>query len=208
MRVKALLVVSALASVLSRPASAEVFHDAEVKPPGAFEVGFEGQFEFDPGTEGRVFGHAGVGIYERMEIHAKAGLLNRETNYFGGELRYGAIENGDGYPALMAYAGGHWIDVRKRAYKDFGGLDGGLTLSETIYDQSFYVGYDVDADFVPEFKRILFHQHILGGVKIPISDHLSFFVEGGYGVPTNSSLDLPAYLKTRSYISGGAALYF
>ena len=96
-------------------ARGEVFHDAEVHAPGTFEVSIEGQDEFvegnsNPGSDHHVIGHAGVVIFDRTEVHAKAAILNRDFNYFGGEIRYGALPNGDGYPALMVYAGAHWID--------------------------------------------------------------------------------------------------
>ncbi|HVO29203.1 MAG TPA: hypothetical protein VMV18_00630 [bacterium] len=197
--VAVLLVV--LAAVLPRPARAEVFHDAEVPPPGTVTLGAEGQFEFDPGTTQRVWAHASVSLFNGGELAAKVGFLNRDYNYFGGEFRYGLLPNGDGYPALMAYAGGHWIDRLRDNLKDFGGVDGGVTVSETIWEQSFYVGYDMDGDFVPELSRVVLHHHFLAGVKIPVSEHLAFFVEGGYGLHTTP-------IETRDYVSGGAALSF
>jgi hypothetical protein len=204
MRVPAVLLLTALAvAAVSRPAGAEVFHDAEVKQPGNFEIGVEPQFEFDTETkpDHRVYLRAGVGLFDRVELDAKVGLLNQYTNYFGGELRYGAIENGDGYPALMIYAGAHWIDRRPRAAKDFGGADGGITISETIWEQSFYAGYDVDADYIPELERLVFTQRIYAGVKMPVSEHLSFFIEGAYGI--RNTIRVP-----RNYVSGGVALFF
>ena len=204
MRFPAVLLAAAFAgAVLPRPARAEVFHDAEVKQPGNFEISFEGQAEFDPETkpDHRVYARAGVGLFDRTELDAKLGTLNPSANYFGAEVRYGAIENGDGYPALMPYLGAHWIDRRRRSEKDYGGVDAGLTISETIFEQSWYAGYDVDADFIPELTRILFTQRIYAGVKIPMSEHLSFFVEGGYGI--RNAIRVP-----RNYLSGGVALFF
>lgn len=197
----ALLAAVVLLGMLPATASAEVFHDGEVAEPGQFRLGFEGQLEFDPGTEQRVYLHGGVGLFNGGEFAVKVGLLNRDYNYFGGELHYGLLPNGDGYPALMAYVGGHWIDRLRDNAKDFGGGDGGITISETIFEQSWYAGYDVDGDYIPELERIVFHQHIVAGVKIPVSEHLAFIVEGGYGIHTRP-------VETRDYVSGGAVLTF
>ena len=207
MRLVGVALVAVLLAGLSRDARAEVFHDAEVPEPGTVTLGFEGQFEFDPGTNQRVWLHAGVALFNGGDLEAKVAVLNRDENIFGGEFRYGLLPNGDGYPALLVYVGGHWVDVLHAGEKDYGGSQEGLTVSETIFEQSWYVGYDVRSDYIPELERIVFHQHVVVGVKIPAAEHLNFYVEGGYGIH-QGPYDGRDPRVTRSYVSGGVTLFF
>jgi hypothetical protein len=201
MRFAVVLVALLAGGVFSRPAQAEVFHDAEIQPVGQFDLGFEGQFLFNPANDQIVYGHFGMGIFDKASANIRFGTFSRNANEFRGEFRYGLLENGDGYPAIMVYGNGNWIDRSPVHQKGFPGVGGGVEISETILEQSWYVGYEVDADFIPELTRILFQQHVFLGVKIPASDHLAFFAEAGYGVPTQSVPD-------RDWVSGGVSFSF
>ena len=197
--------VVALGALLASPwipaARAEVFHDAEVLDPGNFSLGAEGEMLFDPGTNYLLYAHLGVGLGANADLGLKVSFFDDRT-YFGGDLQYGLLGDGDGYPALSIWGGGHWIDVPDdRARTDFFGLDGGVVASEDVDDYVIYLGYDVDVDFLPDLDRPLFQQRIFVGGRIVVSEHLSFFVEGGYGLKNRLE-------PTRHYLSVGPTLYF
>ena len=203
------VVVGALLVVawnLPGTARSEVFHDGEVLTGGEFELGFEGEFLFNPAVkelenETLVYGHFGFGIANKMDLAGKMSFFN-EATYFGGDLQYGPLDNGSGHPALSFYAGGHFIDLPdKREAADFWGLDLGLTLSEDFWDQVIYMGYDIDVNFRPEDDRPTFDQRVVGGVRIVMSQNLSIFVEAGWAPRSRDE-------TTRHYISGGPKLFF
>ena len=95
----------------------------------------------------------------------------------------------------------HYVARKAGTGHDYGGFDGTLTISEDVAEQSVYGGYDIDYDLIPELHRAVPNQHIFLGVRLIVSEHLSFFVEGGYGLKRP---DIPLYL----YVSGGPSLTF
>lgn len=201
-----LLGVGFVSLASSRPASAEVFHESQALEPGNFMLGFEGEVGVDPrarGTKDHVdylsYAHFGAGIGENTDLGFKVSFFD-PTTYFGGDVQWMLLPNGEGYPGLSVNAGGHW-KARPKPKKDYGGLDGTLTISETIKDQVIFGGYDIDYDFVPELNRPVPIQHMFLGLRIVVSEHLSFFVEGGYGIQNRS---VPLY----HYVSGGPTLFF
>lgn len=199
----------ALAVVLAAPfslgisphAHAEVFHDAQVLAPGTFSLGFEGESEFEPGWNNLVYAHLGVGLPGNLDLGMKVSFFDQAT-YFGADVQYGVLDDGEGFPALSIKAGGHWLDYpEKTKQADFFGFDGTVVMSEDFAQVVAFIGYDVDADFPPGYGRALFAQHVFGGAHINVSEHLAFFVEGGYGLKNRTT-------PTRHYISGGPTLYF
>lgn len=202
------VVVGTLLAATSFPGSAraEVFHDGEVLTAGEFELGFEGEFLFNPAVkelenEALVYGHFGFGIGNKIDVAGRMSFFSDDT-LFGGDVQYGPLDDGEGHPALSLYAGGHFFDVpEKKEQADFWGLDFGLTLSEDIADQVFYIGYDVDVNFLPENDRPTFDQRVIGGARIVMSQHLSIFVEAGWAPRSRDE-------TTRHYIAGGPKLFF
>ena len=201
-------VVPLLVALLLLPtlARAEVFHDGEALGAGDFELGFEGEFLFNPAVkdlenETLVYGHFGFGIGQNIDLAGKMSFFSDDT-YFGGDIQYGPLDDGEGYPAFSVYAGGHFVDLPdKKADADFWGLDGGITLSETILDHVFYAGYDIDVNIHPEDDRPRIDQRVVGGARIIVSPHLSFYVEAGWAPRSRDE-------TTRHYISGGPKLFF
>lgn len=199
--VPAVLAGALLAVAFSPEARAEVFHDAQVLEAGNFSLGAEGEVLFDPGTNYLLFAHFGVGLGANADLGLKVSFFDDRT-YFGGDLQYGLLDDGDGHPALSVWAGGHWIDVPdKRERTDFFGLDAGVVASEDIENYVIYLGYDLDVDFLPDLDRPLFQQRLFGGVRIVVSEHLSFYAEGGYGLKNRLE-------PTRHYLSAGPTLFF
>lgn len=198
--------VAGMVAIAPSLARGEVFHDGEALEGGEFELGFEGEFLFNPAVkelenETLVYGHFGFGIGNKIDLAGRMSFFSDDT-LFGGDIQYGPLDDGEGYPAFSVYAGGHFVDLPdKKADADFWGLDVGLTMSESIMDQVFYVGYDVDANFHPEEGRPFIDQRVVLGARIIISEHLSFFVEGGWAPRSRDE-------ETRHYISGGPKLFF
>jgi len=207
MRLAAVVVPVLVAfSLLSGSARAEVFHDAEALEAAEFELGFEGEFLFNDQAselenEALVYGHFGFGIGRGLDLAGRMSFFSEDT-VFGGDLQYGPLDDGEGYPAFSVYAGGHFVDLpEKDAAADFWGLDGGIIMSESILEQVFFIGYDVDVNFRPEDDRARIDQRVIVGARIIMSEHLSFFIEGGYAPRSRDE-------ETRHYISGGPKLYF
>lgn len=200
----AVLAAPFLATVLLFPlrdARAEVFHDGQVLAPGDFALGFEGESQFEPGTNNLVFAHLGVGLPQNIDLGLKVSFFDRAT-YFGADVQYGLLDDGEGFPALSVKGGGHWYDYpEKTRQADFFGFDGAAIMSEDIRQVTGFIGYDVDVDFPPGYGRPLYRQHVVVGVRLNVSEHLSFFVEGGYGLKNRTD-------PTRHYISGGPTLFF
>src|SRR5690349_20527538 len=107
-------VAAALLVSLPRTSHAEVFHDGEVLQAGEIELGFEGEFLFNDESkelenEALVYGHFGFGIGNKLDLAGKLSFFSEDT-LFGGDLQYGPLEDGEGYPALSFYAGAHFVD--------------------------------------------------------------------------------------------------
>jgi hypothetical protein len=206
MRVAVAVLVAGSLLCLPEVARAEVFHDGEALDGGEFELGFEGEFLFNPAVkelenESLVYGHFGFGISHNLDLAGRMSFFSDDT-LFGGDLQYGPLDDGEGYPAFSVYGGGHFVDLPDKKEKaDYWGIDAGLTLSESIIDQVFYIGYDVDVNFLPENDRPTLDQRVVLGARIIISEHLSFFVEAGYAPRSRDE-------ETRHYVSGGPKLYF
>ncbi len=204
MRRAAVLAVVLLAAPVS--ARGEVFHDGQVLEPGTFSLGFEGEAQFDPGTNYLTFAHLGIGLPGNIDVGGKVSFFDTQRTYFGGDVQWGLLDDGDGYPALSFFAGGHFIDVsEKRTQADYWGVDGGVTISETIAEMPVYFGYDLDVDFPPDEARPIFSQRVYGGVRLVVSEHLSFLIEGGWGLRDDRRVGSQ---ETRHYVSGGPTLYF
>lgn len=199
-------VLTGVLLALSSTARAEVFHDGQVMQPGTFSLGFEGEAQFDPGTNILTYAHLGIGLPSSIDFGAKVSFFDSQRTYFGGDVQWGLLDDGDGYPALSFYAGAHFVDLsEKQETADYWGLDGGVTISETVQDMPIYFGYDIDVNFPPEEARPFYYQRVYGGIRIVISEHLSFFIEGGLGLDDDRRR---AGQATRNYISGGPTLYF
>lgn len=199
----ALLGIAAVFLAAPRAARAEVFHDADTLTGGNFRLGAEPEIAYDPNanhTDYLMYAHAGVGISDVVDAHFKVSFFDPQT-YFGGVLAFELLRNGDGYPGIRLDAGGHYIARKPGSGHDYGGADGTLTISEDVADQVVYGGYDADFDLIPELHRVVPNQHLFLGVRLIVSDHLSFFIEGGYGLKRP---DIPLY----HYVSGGPALTF
>lgn len=200
------LLVAGLQFSLPGVAGAEVFHDGEALDGGEFELGFEGEFLFNPAVkelenESLVYGHFGFGVSHNLDVAGRMSFFSDDT-LFGGDLQYGPLDDGEGYPAFSVYAGGHFVDLPdKKEDADYWGLDGGIVMSESIIDHVFYIGYDVDMNFRPEDDRPRLDQRVVLGARIIISEHLSIFAEAGYAPRSRDE-------TTRHYISGGPKLYF
>ncbi len=199
---RSVLIVAFAASALRSPSSrAEVFHDGEVLEGGTFSLGFEGEALFNPGTDTVVYGHLGAGIGKNIDLGFRVGFF-QPTTYFGGDVQYGLLPDGEGYPALAVATGLHWIETPKGVDRRSSiGLDGGLVISEQIRNNTYYAGYDLDVDWDPELKRNVFRQRAILGVRIVMSEHLSFLIEGGYAFKDRDR-------SLRNYVSGGPTLYF
>lgn len=206
MRRLAVVLAFVAASSVPEIGHTEVFHDGEVLTSGEFELGFQGQFLFNPAVkdlenEALVYGHFGFGIGNKIDLAGRMSFFSDDT-LFGGDIQYGALDDGEGHPALSLYAGGHFVDLPdEKAQADYWGLDLGLTLSEDIAYQVFYVGYDIDVNFHPEEDRPTFDQRVIAGARIIMSQHLSIFVEAGWAPRSRDE-------ETRHYISGGPKLFF
>lgn len=200
------LLVAGSLFVVAGSARAEVFHDAEALEAAEFELGFEGEFLFNDRAselenEALVYGHFGFGIGNKIDLAGRMSFFSDDT-IFGGDIQYGPLDDGEGYPAFSVYAGGHFVDLPdKKVDADYWGLDGGIIMSESIYDQVFFIGYDVDVNFRPEEDRASLDQRVILGARIIMSQHLSFFVEAGYAPRSRDE-------ETRHYVSGGPKLYF
>ena len=181
------------------PAHAEVFHDGEVLRAGKFRLGFEPQITFGPErTPGEPFigfTRFGFGIGKSADMEFTAGFFEDDT-YFGLDVQFQMLRDGEGYPALSFTAGAHFWYNDGNVNRGFPGLDGSVILSEDIRDiVVLFMGIDTNVEF--RTNRVEVPIRAVLGADIEMSRHLHLLFEVGYGL-----LDSP------HHISGGPAILF
>jgi len=141
-------------------------------------------------------------LKEWLTYLASDELLGRQvfTEGYGLAAQYMLLPNGDGYPAISVNGGAHWIQPAHNGTA-YGGLDGTFTVSETVYEQVVYGGYDLDLDWPPYLNHNSAHQWVFAGAKLVVSEHLHFFIEGGFALRNEED-------PTPYYVSGGPVFVF
>jgi len=117
-------------------ARAEVFHDSTALEPGNFSLGFEGEVAID-GKNGHI-GHPDMPISasasSRTPTSDSRSASSIRSPPTSRDIQWALLPNGEGYPGLSVNAGGHWR-ARQKPAKDYGGIDGTLTISEDVMEQ-------------------------------------------------------------------------
>jgi hypothetical protein len=164
-----------LTSVGALTAHAEVQETPNSLSSGQLALGAEFQAAPQPAPLSILL-HQNVGLVGGLDLYAREGIpvSQPQAFYIGGGLKWSLLHEKGNYPSLGIWIGGHyWTD-------GVAGADITALLGHEFHYASPYGGLKYDLDFGNQY--VAQKLRLLVGVRIPVVNHLSWYVEGAVGL--------------------------